>query len=145
MLGKTTTFFNRNPMVLQTHPQNLTIRMKRSQRIVVVKTENVVPVMRREEEMIEIGMIIIEGTETGIVIGEGMTIRVKGIDIEVVMTGEDPPKDLRAGIVREAGVGANLLKGLIIEAAGKETLKRVDMLSRRNTRGPVIKWRIWRN
>lgn len=168
MLGKTTTFFNRNPMVLQrvhrSHRQKQ--RSRPLQRIVVVHvTEmivNVVHVMmiqvrRVDVVMIEtIGreMIIIEEIGIGNVIGDvmrigrGMIIRrgmmIKRREIDIGMKG-DGHVDLLVGKDRGVEVEVNHLEEGIIEVAGKEIRKVAVIVRRRNMRGLVVKWHIWRS
>lgn len=167
MLGKTTTFFNRNRTVLQTAiTKNLHHHHQEQQNhqgITIVAPEkkmnvvNVTHVMmsftplhhQADEKMIEteIGMIITEGIEREIVTAGGMMI-VEGSVIGIGMRGDGHRDAPPAGRDREVGVAVDRLEDhQIIGVAGREVRKAVlvVMLHRRSMRGLVTRWRIWRS
>lgn len=173
MLGKTTTFFNRNRTVLQTAitknhtrhhhlqpPQNhleITI-VAPEKKMNVVNVAHVMMIFtpphhrrRADEKMIaetEIGMIIIEGIgiEREIVTGGGMMI--EGSVIDIGMRGDGRRDAPPAGRDREVGVGVDRLEDRqIIGVAGREVRKAmlVVLLHPRSMRGRATKWRIWKS
>lgn len=169
MLGKTATFFNRNPTMVQLiHQSNHTTVQQQQTRIenvdvhvnVVMIENNVVHVTmmiirhrrrrRTEDERIVIGMIIIEGIaivngiEGETMITSDVMMMIKRIEIDTGMRGDDRG-DRRVERDREVGVGVNRHVDRIIVGVVGRGIQNLVIIRRRSMREPAVKWRIWKS